>query len=150
PIDGGSFFQLVTPTTPYADVERALEDGAALLRLLDQRYSTATVKVGGGDSPDALRVFPLPGTLHIDGASESHTIGYYVRLGKPAMPDDIDLFKLIADDIAPFRAGKHETAETSAAEAEEDDVVEGSEDHSAAPVFSGTTHAQTRAAVAGW
>src|SRR5262249_56387417 len=61
-IDGGSFFQLVTPTTPYADVERAFEDGAALLRLLNQRYSTPAVIVGCGDSPDALQVLPLPRT----------------------------------------------------------------------------------------
>jgi hypothetical protein len=150
PIEGGSFFQLLIPTTAYEDVERALEDGAALLRLLNQRYSTPAVMVGSGDSPDALQVLPLPGTLNIDGPSESHTVGHYVRLCKPTMPDDVDVFGILAADIAPFLAGKHETAETSTAEAEEDDVVEGSEDLSAAPAISGTTHAPTRAAVAGW
>src|SRR5262249_40542289 len=120
------------PTTAYAAVERALEDGAALLRLLNQRYSTPTVMVGCGDSLDALQVLPLPGTLHIDGTPESHTVGHYVRLCKPTMPEDVDVFGILGADIAAFRAGEREPAGTPVAEAEEGDLVEGSEDLSAA------------------
>ncbi len=151
-IDGGSVFQLLIPTTPYADVVKACEDGAALLRLLGQRFSTEEVQVGWDHSAEAVQVLPLPGTLLLDGDSASDMTGYHVWLCKPTMPDDVDLFGLLAEELIPFRAdhAQGELLETSTVGTEVDDTVETPVDLCAGSTSSSTPHTTTRVAGTGW
>src|SRR5262249_45655165 len=50
---------------------------------------------------DAIQLLPLPGTLLVGEEVGSDAPPYLVELRKPTLPKDVDLFGLLAADLAP-------------------------------------------------
>jgi hypothetical protein len=107
PVDAGSAFQLLVPTVRYADVKQASERAAALLHLLDQRFSTAEAKVDCTLSDPACAL-ALPGTLALEGDDLPDRPRRFVYLKSARVPEDVDLFAMLAEEIAACGAGQRE------------------------------------------
>ncbi len=134
-VDSGSWMELLVPTVPYADVARAARKAEALVTLLAHKFSTEGVMVKGV-APG--HVCPLPGSLLVVGKATADRPHRLVQLaGSGQIPEEVDLFGLLAKEIADFKAKKAGSASKDQAGAgdegneDEDDgaVAEDAEDN---------------------
>ena len=102
--DSGNGFHLLVPlvTAEGERVREASKDARDLLRLLDQRFSTPQAKVDTSTF-NPSRILKLYGTLAIKGEHSAERPHRFASINLSGIPDDVDLFTVVADDLERFR-----------------------------------------------
>lgn len=111
--DSGNGYHLLIPTITYKDVAQASANAQALLQLLDQKFSNAQAKV---DTTiyNPGRILKLYGTLAMKGSSIKERPHRFAEVWTDNIPEDVDLFGILGDELAAF---KKEAAATKSAPA---------------------------------
>jgi len=113
--DSGNGWHLLVPLVPRTgdDVVRAAQDAHDLLALLHARFSTPAAKVDVATF-NPSRIHKLYGTRAVKGEPTPERPHRDSSVDLGAIPPDVNLFALVADDLAAFRASKQKTSSPSA------------------------------------
>ncbi len=103
--DSGNGYHLLVPLTAYLgeDVKRAAKDAHDLLKLLAERFSTAGAKVDTATF-NPSRILKLYGTRAVKGPDTPERPHRDSSVDLGSIPEDVDLFALVAADLEAFRA----------------------------------------------
>ena len=111
-IDAGSWLEVLIPTIRY-DLAWAIEQDQALVALLNRDFATGEAEIVGLPPGEAC---PLPGSLTTLEEVDGDRPDRFVRLCSRDFPDDVDLFGLLAEEIAAFNAAEQEMETPTPAE----------------------------------
>ena len=103
--DSGNGYHLLVPMVPVSDVRQAAQDAKNLLRLLNQRFSTDGAKVDTSTF-NPSRILKLYGTKAVKGEDSPSRPHRFATVDLGAIPDDVELFDKVAEDLAAFREAR--------------------------------------------
>ena len=110
--DSGNGYHLLIPTVDYSDVARAVEKAKALLTLLAGMFDTSEATIDTG-VVNASRVLKLYGTKAVKGDDIERRPHRWSGIDLSDVPEDIDLFGVLASEIDAADVEGHEPPETA-------------------------------------
>ena len=111
--DSGNGHHLLVPTIAYTGdcIAETAENAHLLLQLLDKKFSTKNAKI---DTTvyNQSRIFKLYGTKAMKGSDIPQRPHRWSSIDMENIPEDIDLFSVLAEEIEEFRQSEKPSEET--------------------------------------